>query len=192
MKNQAYAERAHEKMKDVLMDPSASGPDVHYHMIRGGSEKKNITVWEPGTVGGEYIKAYGHYHITNFVETYRVVEGTGLLLLQMRKKDAEGKFIDNEIDSFEAISAKAGDKLVIPPFAGHAMVNTGKGWLVTSDDSPVNFDGGDSVSMPQHADYEPFRKMHGFAYYAVERNGKIEFVKNSNYKTIPDITRRTN
>ena len=40
-------------MKDVLMNPEANGPDIHYYMIRGGSEKKNITVWETGTVGGE-------------------------------------------------------------------------------------------------------------------------------------------
>lgn len=191
MKNQAYAERTAEKMKEVLMNPTAPGPDVHYHMIRGGSEKKNITVWEPGTVGGEYIKAYGHYHITDFIETYRVIEGVGILLLQMRKRDTEGKFIDDEISSFEAISVKAGDVLVIPAFAGHAMINTGKGWLVTSDDSPVHFDNGDSASMPQHADYEPFRKMHGFAYYAIEKEGKAEYIRNPNYKTVPEVTRRT-
>lgn len=173
------------------MVPSAVGPSIHYHMIRGGRSKRNITVWEPGTVGGEYIKAYGHYHITNFVETYKVLEGEGLLLLQMRKKDASQKFIDEEIASFEAIKVKAGDVLVIPAFAGHAMVNTGKTWLVTSDDSPVNFDEGDSASMPQHADYEPFRKMHGFAYYAIEKDGNVEFIKNANYKSVPPITKRS-
>lgn len=191
MKNQAYAERTHEKMKEVLMNANAQGPEIHYHMIRGGSEKRNITVWEPGTIGSEYIKAYGHYHITNFVETYKVLEGNGFLLLQMRKKDAVGNFIDDEIDSFEVVEAKAGSILVIPPFAGHAMINTGKNWLVTSDNSPVHFDNGDSASMPQHADYEPFRKMHGFAYYVIEKDGKPEFVKNTHYKSVPSITRRT-
>lgn len=191
MKNQAYAERSHEKMKEVLMDPNAGGPDVHYYMIRGGSAKKNITVWESGTVGGEYIKAYGHYHIDNFVETYWILEGQGLLLLQMRKKDSSGNFIDDEIDSFEAISVRAGSKISIPPFAGHMMVNTGTTWLATSDDSPVNFDAGDSASQPKHADYEPLRKMHGFAYYVIEKNGVVEFVKNPNYKAIPPITKRT-
>lgn len=189
MTNQAYAERSHEKMKDVLMHPEASGPDIHYYMIRGGSQKRNITVWEPGTVGGEYIKAYGHYHIDDFIETYTILEGEGLLLLQMRKKDADGKFIDDEIETFEAMSVRAGDIIKIPPFAGHAMVNTGNTWLVTSDDSPVNFDAGDSASMPQHADYEPMRKMHGFAYYIIQKpDGATDFVKNTNYKTIPKAT----
>jgi oxalate decarboxylase/phosphoglucose isomerase-like protein (cupin superfamily) len=189
MTNQAYADRSHEKMKDVLMHPEASGPEVHYYMIRGGSKKRNITVWEPGTVGGEYIKAYGHYHVDDFIETYTILEGEGLLLLQMRKKDEAGKFIDDEIETFEAIQVKAGDIIAIPPFAGHTMVNTGNTWLVTSDDSPVNFAGGDSASMPQHADYEPMRKLRGFAYYVIQKeDGGTDFVKNTNYKTIPEVT----
>ena len=40
-----YASRTHEKMQDVLMDPSGVGPAIHYYMIRGGVNQKNITVW---------------------------------------------------------------------------------------------------------------------------------------------------
>ena len=64
-----YAARTHEKMQEVLMQPEASGPAIHYYMIRGGSNKRNITVWEAGTVGNEYIKTYGHYHLGNLDET---------------------------------------------------------------------------------------------------------------------------
>jgi oxalate decarboxylase/phosphoglucose isomerase-like protein (cupin superfamily) len=66
----------------------------------------------------------------------------------------------------KAIKVKAGDMYSIPPFAGHLMINTGSTWLVTSDDSPVYFD--DSPGKPKHADYEPVKKMHGFAYYVVD------------------------
>src|SRR3989338_9251697 len=69
MSFEPYASRSHEKMKDVLMTPDAQGPATHYYMIRGGSKKRNITVWESGTVGGEYIKTYGHYHVGNLDET---------------------------------------------------------------------------------------------------------------------------
>jgi oxalate decarboxylase/phosphoglucose isomerase-like protein (cupin superfamily) len=180
-----YAERTHSAMKDVLMHPEAQGPDIHYYMIRGGSDKKNITIWESGTIGGEYIKAYGHYHVDDLKETYWIIEGEGILLLQMRKKDAGGKWINDELEYVKAISVKAGDTYVIPPFAGHAMINTGKTWLTTSDDSPVYFD--DNPGNPKHADYSPMKAMKGFAYYAVEKNGKVEFVKNPTYKTVPDI-----
>ena len=42
-----YASRTHEKMQEVLMDPAGKGPAIHYYMIRGGVDQKNITVWEP-------------------------------------------------------------------------------------------------------------------------------------------------
>ena len=180
-----YAERTHEKMKEVLMAPDASGPAVHYYMIRGGSNKRNITVWEAGTVGDEYIKAYGHYHIIEFSETYKILEGEGILLLQVRKKDVEGKPIDTEIESFKVIKVKAGDSITIPALAGHLMINTGSTWLVTSDDSPVNLN--DSASMPAHADYEAVKKMHGFAYYVVNKDGVPTFVRNPEYTSVPEI-----
>ena len=180
-----YAERTHDKMKEVLMTPDASGPAIHYYMIRGGSEKRNITVWESGTVGDEYIKAYGHYHIIQFSETYKILEGEGLLLLQVRKKDASGTPIDDEIESFKAIKVKAGDIITIPALAGHLMVNTGSTWLVTSDDSPVNLD--DSASMPAHADYEAVKRMHGFAYYVIKKDGQPIFIKNPNYISVPEV-----
>jgi oxalate decarboxylase/phosphoglucose isomerase-like protein (cupin superfamily) len=181
-----YAERTHEAMKEVLMHPEAHGPAVHYYMIRGGSDKRNITVWEAGLVGGEYIKTYGHYHIIDFVETYTVLAGTGILLLQMRQKDDRGHFIDDEIEWVKAIFVKPGESVRIPPFAGHLLINIGDSWLVTSDDSPVNFKG-DSASMPAHADYAPMKKMRGFAYYVIEQDGKPTFVKNPHYKVVPDI-----
>jgi len=180
-----YAERTHEKMKDVLMSPDSQGPAVHYYMIRGGSEKKNITVWESGVVGGEYIKTYGHYHIDDFKETYWILEGEGILLLQKRAKDENGNFINDEIESFKAIRVKAGDKIVIPPFEGHLMINTGSSWLVSSDDSPVFFNNNDSASQPKHADYEAIKELKGFAYYVVEKDGAPSFVKNPQYKKVP-------
>jgi len=190
--NQPYASRTHEKMKEVLMSPDAQGPAIHYYMIRGGVAKKNITVWETGKVGDEYIKTYGHYHVDDIKETYTILSGQGILLLQTRQKDATGNFIDDKITDFKAIKVKAGDIIAIPPFAGHAMVNIGSTWLVTSDDSPFNATGAtdkvitDSPSMPAHADYEPMRKMHGFAYYVVEKNGEPTLVKNQNYSEVPE------
>lgn len=158
-----------------------SGPEIHYYMIRGGKDKKNITVWETGTVGGEYIKTYGHYHVGKLDETYWILEGEGIVLLQKRKDEK-----DDEIETFYAIPVKAGDSVFIPSGMGHLVVNTGKQWLVTSDDSPVNFEEADPVSLPGHADYEPVKRMHGFAYYCIEEDGKPTLVKNPNYKVIPE------
>ena len=191
-----YACRTHVEMKDVLMNPKAAGPAIHYYMIRGGVDKTNITVIEAGKVGDEYIKTFGHYHVFDFKETYHILQGEGLLLIQERAKDSSGtdgvagKPIDDTITKFQAIKVSAGKTIAIPPFAGHLLVNTGKTWLVTSDDSIFAADSGasagrDSASMPTHADYEAVRKMRGFAYYVIEKDGKPTLVKNPTYKSVP-------
>lgn len=177
-----YASRPHEKMQDVLMDPTASGPAIHYYMIRGGSRKRNITVWETGTVGGEYIKTYGHYHVGNLDETYQILEGEGVALLQ-KMAEENGTPIPDVIEEFKAVVVKAGDSVYMPSGYGHLVVNTGKTWLVTADDSPVE-GAGDSASMPGHADYEMVKQMRGFAYYVVEKDGKPALVPNKLYKEV--------
>lgn len=182
-----FAERPHEKMQEVLMHPEAEGPEIHYYMIRGGDKKKNVTVWETGTVGGEYIKTYGHYHVGKLDETYWIVNGEGIVLLQKRKADSNGNEIDNELEFFKAIKVSAGERVFIPSGVGHLVVNTGNTWLVTIDDSPVNFEEVDPVSLPGHADYEAVKKMKGFGYYIISENGVPKAVENPNYVNLPSV-----
>lgn len=179
-----YAARTHEKMKEVLMDPNGVGPAIHYYMIRGGKDQRNITVWEPGTISGEYIKTYGHYHIGNLDETYWFLFGEGIALLQKLALDQEGKMIPDIVDEFKAIPVKQGDDLFIPSNYGHLVVNIGTTYFVTADDSPVDFEERNPVSLPGHADYELVKQVRGFAYYVVEHEGKPALVKNKNYKEI--------
>jgi oxalate decarboxylase/phosphoglucose isomerase-like protein (cupin superfamily) len=179
-----YAAREREEMKDVLMDPAGEGPAVYYYMIRGGSQQKNITVWEPGTVSGEYIKTYGHYHVGELSETYQIVYGQGIALLQKSAENEKGEIIPDEIAELKAIPVKAGQTIFMPPRFGHLLVNIGETYLVTVDDSPVNFVDRDPSDFPGHADYEPVKKMRGFAYYIVEKDGKPALKKNPLYKTI--------
>ncbi len=164
------------------MKPDAVGPAIHYYMIRGGKGKKNVTVWESGTIGGEYIKTYGHYHIGNLDETYWIVQGEGVALLQ-KMVEENGAYRADKIAEFKAIRVQAGDSVYMPPGYGHLVVNTGPQWLVTTDDSPVE-GAGDSASMPGHADYEQVKKMRGFAYYVVERNGAPALEKNPLYTEV--------
>lgn len=186
-KTDIMAVRTHEEMKDVLMSPESSGPNVHYYMIRGGSQKKNITVLESGTVGGEYIKAYGHYHVDELPEIYTVLSGEGIMLLQERKKLSSGELIDNEVESIKAIYFSAGSVITVPPKSGHLIINIGESWLVTSDDSPVAMSKNEKASWPIHADYKPVKDNRGFAYYVVSKDGNPDFIKNPNYKNVPNI-----
>lgn len=183
-----YAARDQAKMSEVLMDPKAEGMDVHYHMVRGGSDQRNITIWEPGKIGGEYVKTYGHYHVGKLDETYWILFGEGIAVLQKRAEDEQGNPIDDEIEGIYAVHVKPGDSLYMPSGWGHLVVNIGDTYFVTADDSPVNFDEANPVSMPGHADYEAVRNMQGFAYYVVERDGKPVLVKNEKYKKVPEIS----
>ena len=182
-----YAPRVKEKMLEVLMDPSAPSPEIQYHMIRGGTEQRNITIWEPGTIGGEYIKTYGHYHVGRLDETYWIIYGEGIVLVQKRAADANGNPIDDEIIEAYAVWVKPGDAVFIPAGWGHLAVNISKTYFVTADDSPVNFSDINPASLPGHADYEPVKKTRGFCYYIVEQNGRPELVENKMYKNIPKI-----
>ena len=182
-----YAARLHEKMQEVLMDKNAIGPSIHYYMIRGDMKNgkgNNITVWEPGLVGREYIKTYGHYHIGNLSETYTFIAGQGIALLQKLAVDTQGNMIPDIVEEFKAIPVKVGDKLFIEAGLGHLVVNTGSNFLVTSDDSPVNFKEVNPASLPGHADYELVKQMRGFAFYVVDTNGKPALVKNKLYRQI--------
>lgn len=179
-----YAARAHEKMKEVLMDPSGIGPSIHYYMIRGGSSQRNITVWEPGTISNEYIKTYGHYHVGKLDETYWIIYGEGVALLQKLALDSTGKMIPDTVEEFRVVVVKAGDKIYMPEGYGHLVANTGTTYFATADDSPVNFEEKDPVSLPGHADYQLVKQMRGFAYYVVEHEGKPALKKNTLYKAI--------
>ncbi|EKE19236.1 MAG: Glucose-6-phosphate isomerase [uncultured bacterium] len=179
-----YASRTHEKMSDVLMDPEGVGPAIHYYMIRGGSDQKNTTVWEPGTISGEYIKTYGHYHVGDLSETYWIVYGQGVALLQKLAEDENGNAIADVVEEFKAISVKTGDEIFMPAKFGHLVVNTGKTYFVTIDDSPVDFEDRDPSSFPGHADYQMVKDMRGFAYYVVEHEGKPTLKKNPLYKEV--------
>ncbi len=176
-----YAAREHNKMQEVLMDQAGVGPAIHYYMIRGGSDQRNITVWEPGTISGEYIKTYGHYHVGDLDETYWILFGEGVVLKQKMAVDESGKPIEDVIEEFIAIAVKPGDSVYMPSGYGHLAVNTGSTYFVTADDSPVNFDEKNAVSMPGHADYEPVKRMQGFAYYVVEHEGKPALKRNPKY-----------
>jgi len=177
--------RTHKKMQDVLMDQNGVGPTVHYYMIRGGVDQKNTTVWEPGTISGEYIKTYGHYHVGELSENYLFAYGQGVALLQKLAEAENGDLIADEVEEFQAISVKTGDNVFMPLKFGHLVVNTGQTYLVTIDDSPVDFEDRDPVSFPGHADYELVRQMRGFAYYVVEdENGNPALKRNPLYKSI--------
>lgn len=176
--------RTHAQMQPVLLDPNAPAPETFYFMLRGGVSMGNITILEPGQAGEEYIKTLGHYHPYDFDETYRVLDGEALMLLQKRKVDDAGNPIHNEIEDFKVVHLSAGDEIKLPLGYGHVLVNIGSTFLITRDDSPSD---PATVSVHPHADYAPISALHGAAFYCVLKEGKPALVKNTNYVSVGTV-----
>lgn len=165
-------------LKPVLKDPEAIGPDPVYWVFNDvmNREWANITITVPGNFNGEYPKTFGHYHGVDTPETYHVIEGEGVMLLQ-RKHLEDGSWDMKAVDKVYLVRAKAGDEITILPEYGHSWSNVGNVPLITYD----NWTAGHSPS-----DYEPIEKLKGMAYYLVEENGKVKAIPNPSYTNIPE------
>jgi len=158
------------------MDPEASGPEEVYFVVRvEGREfgpEPNITIIPPARIGKEFPKTFGHYHQHNEKETYRVLYGKAILLIQKPEKGS----IDR-IEGVKVLPGKAGDTLTVPEGYGHCLINTSNDLLVTADWE---------AKTAGHV-YEPIKKMQGFCYYLIEKDGKIKFVRNPKYQKVPPV-----
>ncbi len=153
-------------MSDVIYDKnwlkSAENIDLYYmyrelFLSRSDQEKLSeqglrydITIIPPRMLGVEYVKTAGHYHPVvpgsdvTYPEIYEVLEGEALYLLQKQN-----------LSDVVAVSAFAGDKVLIPPDYGHITINRSNNTL-----KMANFVARDFSSL-----YEPYRKLGGGAYF---------------------------
>jgi glucose-6-phosphate isomerase len=173
-------------MKEVLYDKGwlAQTENIElYYMFRDlflsrSDEQKlieqglryDITIIPPRALGKEYVKTAGHYHplvpgaAVSYPELYEVIEGEGVYLLQ--KQDGS---------DVVAISASAGDKVLIPPGYGHITINKSNRTL-----KMANFVARDFTSL-----YQPFRELGGGAFFCTIEG----WVKNQRYPTAADLRR---
>ncbi|MBI3485386.1 hypothetical protein HY025_00415 [Candidatus Daviesbacteria bacterium] len=175
-----------EGNRPVLKDPDASGPDPVYWVFPEISDPSatpqddkawaNMTVIVPGRYGNEYPKTFGHYHGTNVNETYHLVEGEGVLVMQKRilKDD---NIVEDQVEEVYLIKAKPGDEILITPEWGHSWSNVGKLPLISFDDWR---------SGHKPSDYEIIKNMQGMAYYLVDENGEVKAVANPKYENLPE------
>lgn len=165
----AVSVRTLDQLRPYLMDPASAGPEEAYFMIRGNP---NITIWPSCLYGQEYNKSVGHYHKHDEPETYWVLYGKALFVLQKRSTSLQG------IEAVRLVRLKAGDELDIEAGWGHAMVNVGDTALVTRDDAPAD------ASHSQN-DYESIKEKQGMAYYIVKgTDGNPQAVPNPRYGNV--------
>lgn len=166
-------------LKPVLKDSMSNGPDPVYWVfgdITEGGKWANLTIIASGNFNGEYPKTYGHYHGQAINETYHLVSGKGILIMQ-KKHEENGQIVPDKVDEVYFIQAEPGDDIVITPEWGHSWSNIGDIPLLSFDD----WRSGHSPS-----DYEPMEQMQGLAYYLVNENGEVKAVPNPKYRDLPD------
>ncbi len=182
--------RRREEMIEVLFNPRAEGPEELYYMYREVAYKKDredirtrglrydITVIRPGIIGGEYVKTAGHYHplkpgtALTYPEVYEVLHGRAHYLLQRPASDRV-----DEIDLIILITARPGDKVLIPPGFGHITINPGEDPLIMSNWVAAEFS---SI-------YEPFRVQGGGGYFELKGEKGPELVPNNRYRCLPSL-----
>ncbi len=184
--------RRREEMIEVLFNPQADDLDELYYMYRGIARKEDqdgirlrglrydITVIKPGVLGSEYIKTAGHYHPVKpgtaftYPEVYEVLHGRAHYLLQRPSVDRV-----DQIDIIILITARPGDKVLIPPGFGHITINSGDDLLIMSNWVAEEFS---SV-------YDPYRSQGGGGYFELQGDGGSEFVPNNRYRRLPPLHR---
>ncbi len=118
--------------------------------LREQGLRYDITVIPPQMLGVEFIKTAGHYHPAvpggkvTYPEIYEVLEGEALYLLQKQ-----------DLSDVVAVTASAGNKVLIPPGYGHITINRSNNTL-----KMANFVARDFSSL-----YEPYKEMGGGAYF---------------------------
>lgn len=167
--------RKFEEMKDVLMDSAVQKPNLSpYYVIKNPGQ--NFTILPPIMYGREFNKTYGHYHIPDYPEKYKLLTGEGYVLVQ-RLVNRGGPFYELKEISFYKL--KKDDWVELPPDSAHILINVGDDLIITEDDqSDANFG----------HDYKSIADLKGMGYYVVRgKEGKIEFIPNPNYKNLPEI-----
>ncbi len=157
-----------------------------YYMFRGIARKLDkplfeqhgirydITVIPAWDLGKEYNKTIGHYHPksevgTRYPEIYEVLEGQAHYLFQ---KLASEK---GDVDDVLFVSAKKGDKIVVPSGYGHVTINPTRATLVMAN-----------LTALFKSEYELYRIKEGAAYFELIDDS---LTPNRNYENLPLLKR---
>lgn len=164
-------------MQKVLASPSSTGPVFTYWTIRDlpiFSNRKlrcDLTYIPSFRLGQEFNKTFGHIHRGGQNETYQVLWGKALFILQ-KMGGAD------HIAEITLQSTKRGEKIEISGAYYHETVNIGPGPLIL-----LNW-----LEPRTENDYHLIEQKNGFGYYVlVDGKDNYQLVKNNNYAAVPEI-----
>ena len=183
-----FSTRKAEQIKKVMLDPEADIPHNTYYMLRNipglskGSQRLDLTILPAIKLGQEFNKTFGHIHQGNEPETYKLLLGEALFLLQ--KFSLEGnkpglKEFERPItvEKIKIIHPNRGEIVEIPSGWHHETINIGNLPLILVNWIPAN----------TKNYYHLVEEMHGFGYYIIDNNEDgYELVENKNYTEVPE------
>jgi glucose-6-phosphate isomerase len=168
-----------KQMENVVYDKEWFGKapkDMElYYMYRGVDRKDgmryDITIIPARMLGQEFVKTKGHRHPCK--EIYNVIKGKAIFLIQKSNK--------NIVEDVYAVKAKKGDKITIPAdYDGHITINPSRQELKIGNWMPEDCKN----------EYSLIEKMKGACYFYVKGPSTklgVNWVKNKNYKKIPEL-----
>jgi glucose-6-phosphate isomerase len=156
------------QMDNVIIDKEWAKNNAQtelYYMYRNLKQENglryDITVIPALLMGNEFIKTKGHEHCSGHAELYVVLEGQGLFLMQK----------ENDV---YAVKAEKGDYIIVPKEYSHITINPSE----TETLKMANWVSNECVS-----DYKMIDNNQGAMYFYT----KSGWIKNNNYKNIPEI-----
>lgn len=159
------------EMKEVAYQPGnivLPEDGLAYIVIRNPGN--NLTIFPQYRLGLEYPKTYGHFHVPEYAENYRVIFGRAGFLIQ--------KMEGEKVIGVQLKVAEVGEKFTVPAGWGHLAMNFGEDYLITQDDhDPAHFEN----------DYSLIKKMRGSAYYICEDGGNWKAIPNPSYAGVPAL-----
>jgi glucose-6-phosphate isomerase len=161
------------QMQEILLSANLPPEQPVYYVLRLTDSRygpePNITIIPPARLGAEFPKTYGHFHQHQEPETYRVLYGKALVLLQ--------KMQEGEVEEVRVLRGEVGETLQVPEGYGHCLINATDDLLITADWEAAS---------AGHL-YDLIRKNKGMAYYLLEKEGKPMWQPNRHYGQLPRI-----
>lgn len=172
-------------IRKSLKNPDVEGPEIPYAIAMDVGKKKHLedlkrrsllygaVVYAKGRLGEEPVRSQGHIHAVSAScgqstpEVYEIWQGTAIIYMQENAKDNPGKCF--------AITAKAGEVVIVPPNWAHCTVNA---------DSEEIMAFGAWCIRDYAFEYEEVRKHGGLAFYPIlNADSTIVWQKNPNYRS---------
>lgn len=171
--NAALLVRRVGEMREILHGVDLPEGQSVYYVLRFTDSRygpePSITIIPPARLGHEFPKTYGHFHQHNEPETYRILYGKAVVLLQKMRSEA--------VEEVKVLRGTVGQTLQVPEGYGHCLINATDDLLITADWEAAS---------AGHL-YDLIRKNKGMAYYLLEKDGKPVWVANKHYHSLPKL-----